>query len=176
MLRLNKFITQYFRSPLCFAGPLSECEFLIVFSFSFPIIYLQIYCSILTFKLVSYSLTSHFRGPRSWVPLEHFGVSGPGPRFHLIILGSRVSGPTYDVPDPGSHLGIQGSRSQFSGPTFLICRKKKREGRLPFYMPYWFLENNLRLRQQLSNIQTVEYNKKDIVINQSDRYFICIYL
>ena len=34
-LRINKFIIQYFRSLLCFAGSLSENEFLIVFSLSF---------------------------------------------------------------------------------------------------------------------------------------------
>ena len=38
--RVNKFRIQYFRSLLCFAGPLSESEFLIVFGFSFPGIYL----------------------------------------------------------------------------------------------------------------------------------------
>ena len=39
LLKVNEFIIQYFRSLLCFAGPLSESEFLIVFSFSFPVIY-----------------------------------------------------------------------------------------------------------------------------------------
>ena len=39
-LRFNKFRIQYFRNILCFAGALSEGEFLIVFSLSFPVIYL----------------------------------------------------------------------------------------------------------------------------------------
>ena len=53
--------------------------------FSFPVTYQQIYCSIQTFKLVNYSLTSHFRAPGSHLK---------GPRSHLIILGSQVLGPT----------------------------------------------------------------------------------
>ena len=112
-LRVNKFIIQYFGSLLCFSGPLSESEFLIVLSFNFPVIYLQIYCSIQTFNLVSYSLTSHFRGPGS----------------HLKILGSRVPfkrsrvpGPTWPSWGPESylrgtesHLGVPGLGYHFSG-------------------------------------------------------------
>ena len=41
--------------------------FLILFSVSFPVIYQQIYCSIQTFMLVNYSLTSQFRGSIYWV-------------------------------------------------------------------------------------------------------------
>ena len=85
---------QHFRSLLCFAGPLSEGEFLIVFSFSFPIIYQKIYCSIQTFKLVNYSLTSHFKGPGSQIPLENFGI--PGFRSPTWSIG--VPGPRSRVP------------------------------------------------------------------------------
>ena len=91
LLRVNKFIIQYF------TGPLNESEFLIAFSFSFPVIQ--------TFKLVSYSLTSHFSGPGShlkilgsWVPGPIYGVRGP--ESHLIILGSRDPLMEYLVPGP----------------------------------------------------------------------------
>ena len=40
LLRVNKFRIQYVISLLCFAGTLSESKFLIVSSFSFPVIYL----------------------------------------------------------------------------------------------------------------------------------------
>ena len=125
-LRVNIFIIQYFGSLLRFAGPLSKSGFLIDFSFSFPVIYLQIYCSIQTFKLVCYSLMPHFRGPRSWVSLENFGVlgpgshlRGPGTRFPLDHIG--VSGPTYGILGPRSHLAVPGPRSWLSGPTFPVC-------------------------------------------------------
>ena len=105
-LQVNKFMMQYFRSLLCFAGLLRESEFLTVFSFSFPVIYQQIYCSIQTFNLVNYSLTSHLRGPGS----------------HLKILGSRVPlkgswvpSPTYGVPSPTQGFQVPGLGSHFSG-------------------------------------------------------------
>ena len=94
-LKVNKFILQYFRSLLCFAGPLSESEFLIDFSFSFLVIYLQVYCSIQTFKLVSYSLTSHFRGPGSQIPFENFGSRVPLDNIGVPGLGSHLWGPGF---------------------------------------------------------------------------------
>ena len=83
---------QYFKSLLCFAVPLNESEFLIVFSHSFPVIYLWIHCSIQTSKLVNYWLTSPFRGPGSQVLLENFGVPGPtwlysSPRSWVPLMG-----------------------------------------------------------------------------------------
>ena len=77
-LKVNKFIILYFRSLLCFAWSLSESKFWFVYSFSFPVIHQQIYCSIQIFKLVNYSLMSHFRGPGSI----------------LKILGSHIPGLT----------------------------------------------------------------------------------
>ena len=103
-LRITKFIIQYFRSLLFFGGPLSESEFLVVFSFRFPVIYQQVYSSIQTFKLVNYSLTSNFRGLGSRVSLANFGDSGP--EFHFRDLGSWV---------PLDHIGVPGLGSYFSG-------------------------------------------------------------
>ena len=78
-LRVNKFRIQFFRSLLYFSGPLSESSFIIVFSSSLTVIYLQIHCNIQTFTPVNYWLTSHFKGPGS-----HLGV--PALRSHLFHL------------------------------------------------------------------------------------------
>ena len=105
--RVNKFRIQDYKSPFCFAGPLRKSEFLIVFSFSFPVIYLQIHCSIQTFKLVICWLTSHIRGPRS----------------HLVILGSQVP------------VSFRGPGSSVSGPTFPVCHIWKGKLNFFYYVP-----------------------------------------
>ena len=112
-LRVNKFIIQYFRSLFCFAGPSSESEFLIVFSFSFPVIQHS------KFQASKLFINVPLQGPRVPFPTLKFGVSGSV--SHLIILGTLVPGPIYGVPGPASHLGVPGPESTVSGPTFPVC-------------------------------------------------------
>ena len=64
-----------------------------------------------TFKLLNYSLTSHFRGLDSQLSLENFGVPGPGshlkgPETRVIVKMSQVSGITWGsrVTGLGSHF------------------------------------------------------------------------
>ena len=112
-LRVNKFIIQYFRSLFCFAGPSSESEFLIVFSFSFPVTQHS------KFQASKLFINVPLQGPRVPVPTLKFGVSGSV--SHLIILGALVPGPIYGVPGPASRLGVPGPESRVSGPIFPVC-------------------------------------------------------
>ena len=108
-LRVNKFIIQYFRSLFCFAGPSSESEFLIVFSFSFPVIQHSKFQASKLFINVPLHGTRpipHFKiwGFRFRVPLDHTG--DPSPRSHLWGPRSRVQprGPGSRVNGLGSHF------------------------------------------------------------------------
>ena len=115
-LRVNKFIIQYFRSLFCFAGPSSESEFLIVFSFSFPVIQHS------KFQASKLFINVPLQGPRVPFPTLKFGVSGSV--SHLIILGtlpspgSHLWGPRSRVPPRGPGSRVNGLGSHFSG---MLC-------------------------------------------------------
>ena len=102
------------------------------------------YYSIQTFKLVNYSLTCYIRGPESRVPLENFGLPGPG--SHLKGCGSwvlldhiRVPGPGFQVPSLGPGSRVLGLGSYVSGMSKLTDFFKKDNSQVSLLSPPSFL-------------------------------------